>query len=178
MQRARFSLQDLDMWDSVHEWLYRVHNMVSATLYNAVTLPQSLDEFLANPLIFFFHYDSSKRRLFEQMSLRFVKRAGDGTNGTIRLPIPHTSLVSPHFSTYWSEQEKWIKKMFGEDCKGVGGYFVGIVRVGTEVPRFIPFVFPALASLHRKVPLIRDWEQRMITHSHCLAMSRELASST
>ena len=166
------------MWDGIHEWQYRVHSMVMATIYNAVTLPQSLDEFFVNPLIFFFHYDTSKYRLFERMSLRFVKRAGDGTNGTVQLPVPHRSLVSSHFATYWSEQEARMKEEFGDDCKGIGGYFVGIVRVGAEVPRFIPFVFPALESVHRKVPLIRDWEQRMINHTHCLAMRPDVPSTT
>ena len=70
-----------------------------------------------------------------------------------------------------------MKKELGDDCKGICSYFVGIVRDSSEVPRFIPFIHPALESVYRKVPLIHDWEQQMIAHTHTLAIHRDVTAS-
>ena len=143
--------------------------MLGATLYNAIPVPQTYTQFLANPLVLEFRYNWSKNALFRRLQLQRAIIAGDGTRGTVKLGIPPYRLVPPEFMLYWGVREMQMRKKHGDDFIGMGTYMAVIWQPLDDAPCILMFTFPMLHSVERTIERIPWWERRLLDHTRSVA---------
>lgn len=147
--------------------------MLTATLYNALTLPQTADEFMEKPLMFCFLYDSTKPQLFQRFRLVGVKFLGQG-EGSIPATRSPRNMFQDKFPEHWSNVETWMRREMGPTCMGIGAYLLSISIVGTNRFRHIPKFFPVTEFVHRAVVQIHEWEERIVNQMDCFALYRSV----
>ena len=152
------------MWEDAQEWIHRNEIIHVPTVYNAMRLPQTFEEFSANPLFLLFIYKPNEERIFKRWDLLWAKRLAEGSY----IDINPVSIFPPGFANFWLEEEKRMKEKIGEDCKGIGGYVVGVVTEGKDDLDFLPVTFAARRSEFDMIVKVSDWETRLLNHTYCM----------